>query len=340
LVANYKGDFFYAHLSNPSGRAYASDDFLDRIVIQRSEDGGRSWNDGSFTLPRSPKDQDKQWLAVDPSDNALYITWTEFDLYNSNDPQHKSRILFSRSVDDGDSWSFPISISQLEGNCLDDDQTTEGAVPCVGTNGEIYVAWSYDGKIYFDRSYDKGETWLDKDIIVADQPGGWTYDIPGLSRCNGMPITCTDRSTEKFNGRIYVNWSDQRNGKDDTDIWISSSDDKGNTWTEPIRVNNDAPDKQQFLTWMDVDQSNGHIYIVFYDRRHHDDEGTDVFLAISKDGGKSFSNHRINKKSFTPNSKVFFGDYNDISAVDGSVRPIWTQQDNKTLSVWSAVIDL
>lgn len=339
LVANYNGDFFYAHLSNPSGRAYASEDFLDRIVIQRSDDGGKSWTDGSFTLPRSPKDQDKQWLAVDPKDNSLYITWTEFDLYSSTDPADKSRILFSRSIDNGDSWSYPIVLSQHEGNCLDDDQTTEGAVPCVGNKGEIFVAWSHNEKIYFDRSLDRGVTWLDEDIVVADQPGGWTYDIPGISRCNGMPITCTDRSTGKFNGRIYVNWSDQKNGTEDTDIWISSSDDKGDTWTNPVKVNSDASNNHQFLTWMDVDQSTGYVYTVFYDRRNHDDNTTDVFLAISKDGGRTFTDHKINKESFTPNTKVFFGDYNDISVVDGSVRPIWTQQKNTSLSVWTALID-
>ena len=105
IRANYKGDFFYAHLSNPDGAPYASESFLDRIVIQKSEDGGKTWNDGSYTLPRSPKDQDKQWLAIDPRDNTVYITWTEFDLYDSPKPEDKSRILFSKSTDDGESWT-------------------------------------------------------------------------------------------------------------------------------------------------------------------------------------------------------------------------------------------
>ncbi len=340
LVANYKGDFFYAHLSDPKGRAYASEEFLDRIVIQRSEDGGKNWTDGSYTLPRSPKDQDKQWLAIDPNDNTIYITWTEFDLYDSNDPDDHSRILFSKSIDNGDTWSEPFTLSGLEGNCLDNDQTTEGAVPCVGKNGEVYVAWSYDEKIYFDRSFDKGNTWLDKDIIVCDQPGGWTYDIPGIMRCNGMPITCTDRSSSPNSGRIYINWSDQRNGTDDTDIWITSSDDRGNTWTEPRRVNGDPNRCHKFLTWMDVDQSTGYIYIVYYDRRNHTDRQTDVYLAMSQDGGKTFVESKINKSSFTPNTNVFFGDYNDISAENSVVRPIWTELNDRTLSVWTSIISL
>lgn len=336
---DYEGNVYYSHLSNPNDKAFRDTAFLDRIVIQKSEDRGKSWNDGSYTLPRSPKDQDKQWMCVDPADNSLYLTWTEFDLYGSDSPDDRSRILFSKSIDQGTSWSFPFVLSEKEGNCLDDDQTTEGAVPCVGPAGQIYVSWSYDEKIYFDKSYDKGESWMDNDIIIAEQPGGWAYSIPGLMRCNGMPITRADRSNSDYRGNIYVNWTDQRNGSNDTDVWIARSSDEGESWSEAVRVNTDAPDRHQFLTWMDVDQTTGYIYIVFYDRRHHKDNKTDVYLAYSTDGGNTFSNIKINEKSFEPSETIFFGDYNDISVYEGRVRPIWTQLDNGQLSIWTALIN-
>ncbi len=338
--ANYKGDFFYAHLSNPDGQPYASESFLDRIIVQKSTDGGDTWNDGSYTLPRSPKDQDKQWMAIDPRTNHIYMTWTEFDKYDSPDPADKSRILFSKSIDDGDSWSEPLTLSQKEGNCLDDDDTTEGAVPAVGPNGEIYVTWAYEEKLYFDKSLDRGETWLQEDLVIAEQIGGWNLSIPGLSRTNGMPITIADRSSGPHKGTIYVNWSDQRNGADDTDIWLVKSSDEGNSWSEPIRVNDDLPGKQQFLSWMEIDQETGYIYVVFYDRRNHADNTTDVYLAVSTDGGLTFENKKINSKSFVPVPEVFFGDYNDISVVDGKVRPIWTQLEGKRLSVWTALVNM
>ena len=47
-------------------------------------------------------------------------------------------------------------------------------------------------KDYFDRSLDGGITWVLEDIVVSDQPGGWNFDIPGIYRCNGMPITVAD----------------------------------------------------------------------------------------------------------------------------------------------------
>ena len=135
--------------------------------MQRSLDFGQTWNEGTFPAVRGSRDQDKQWMAIQEETNHLAMTWTEFDEYGSKDPTCYSRILFSKSIDSGLSWSEPISINELEGNCIDDDETTEGAVPSFGINGEIYVAWSYKDEIFFDRSMDGGTTWLDQDISIA-----------------------------------------------------------------------------------------------------------------------------------------------------------------------------
>ncbi len=334
LVVDTNGHFYFFHLSNPPAGSW-----IDRIVCQKSTDFGQSWNEGSYTWVNQTKEQDKEWAVVDPATNNIYVTWTEFDEYGSHDPMDSSRILFSRSEDGGISWSPAIKINEISGDCIDDDNTTEGAVPAVGPNGEIFVAWAGPAGLVFDRSIDMGQTWLDNDIFIDSMPGGWTYDIPGIYRCNGLPVTVCDISGGDFNGNIYVNWTDQRNGLNDTDVWIAKSVDGGNSWSEPVRVNNDAPGKHQFFTWITVDQSNGNIYIVFYDRRNYSDEQTDVFLAYSIDGGENFENVRISESPFVPISSVFFGDYTNISATNNIVRPIWTRLDGSSLSVWTALID-
>lgn len=340
LLADNKGDFYYAHLSDPKGSQGSDPTWLDRIVIQKSTDKGATWSQGTYAGLHHPKDQDKHWLAVDPRDNSLVMTWTEFDKYDSKDPKDKSRILFARSNDGGKTWSSEANLSQLEGDCLDDDNTTEGAVPAIGPKGEIYVAWSYANKIYFDRSLDAGKTWLATDKVVADQPGGWTFDIPGIFRANGLPITATDLSNGPNRGTIYVNWCDQRNGTNDTDVWIAKSTDGGNSWSAPTRVNNDGAGHQQFFTWLAVDPVTGYLYVVFYDRRNHSDDNTDVYLAYSKDGGKTFVNAKISQSPFLPTKTIFFGDYNHLSVYNGRVRPIWTRLQNGNLSVWTALVRL
>ncbi len=340
LLGDWEGNFYYAHLSDPEGKGWASEKLLDRIVVQKSSDGGKTYDDGSWCGLRHPKDQDKPWLCAEPKSGNIACTWTEFDKYSSRDlEKDHSRILFSQSTDGGKSWSEALAISQFEGNCLDDDDTTEGAVPAYGPNGEIYVAWGYKEKIWFDRSTDGGKTWLEKDILAAKQPGGWAIDIPGVGRSNVMPILVCDLSASPRRGTLYLCWGDQRNGEHDTDIFIAKSLDGGLTWSQPTRVNNDKKGRQQFFPWLAVDQVTGHLYTVFYDRRHHADEQTDVYVALSQDGGKSFKNLKVSTEAFDPNPLVFFGDYNHIAAHDGVVRPIWTRMDKGVLSVWTAIMD-
>ncbi len=339
IYADQKGNFYFLHLSDPSGKGWSDPSLLDRIVIQKSTDNGRTWNDGAGIGKNDPKDQDKEWICSDPKSGNLYVTWTEFDKYGSKDSLDRSRILFSKSTNYGETWTDGMPINQFEGDCIDDDMTTEGAVPAVGPNGEVYVAWGYDRKIYFDRSKDAGNTWLENDIMVVEHGGGWAFDIPGIGRANGMPVTGVDCSGGSHNGRIYINYSDQKNGVNDTDIWLIYSDDDGSTWSEPVRVNDDAPGKHQFFNWMSVDQKTGSIYVVFYDRRDHDDTNTDVYLAWSDDGGDTFINKKISITPFVPGAGIFFGDYNNISAHDGIIRPIWTRADGTDLSIWTAIIN-
>ena len=162
--------------------------------------------------------------------------------------------------------------------------------------------------------------------------------IPGHDRCNGMPVLMTDNSKGRYRGSLYVVWADQREGDDDTDIWITRSHNFGDNWSTPMRVNDDGPGKHQYLPWMAVDQTTGYVYIVYYDRRSYDDTQTDVYLAYSSDGGANFKNVKISEKPFAPQEDRFFGDYNNISAHKGIIAPIWTRMDDGKTSVWTTII--
>ncbi len=334
LVVDTASRYHYFHLANPE-----AGNWIDRIVSQRADQIGDEWTEGTYMGLNGAKAQDKEWAVVDRATNNIYVTWTQFDNYGSHNPDDKSNIHFSRSTDGGESWTEALRINEVSGDCHDDDNTVEGAVPAVGPNGEIYVAWAGPEGIVFDKSLDHGLTWLDEDIFITDIPGGWAFDIPGISRCNGMPITKCDLSGEAYNGTIYVNWSDQRNGTDDTDIWFVKSTDGGETWSEVVRINDDPPGKQQFFTWMDVDQVTGDLWFVWYDRRNYNDNNTDVYMAVSRDGGGSFINFKVSENPFLPGSNDFFGDYTNISANNNVIRPIWTDLNNGFFTIWTAIVD-
>lgn len=338
VISDKKGDFFYFHLSDPTGKNWESEEILDRIICQESKDGGLTWSEGASIGYNHPKDQDKEWAVVDLKSNTIYTTWTQFDTYGSDDPNCKTNILLSESGN-GKKWSEPVQLNQFSGDCADDDKTVEGAMPAVSPDGKVMVSWAYDGKIYLDRSFDKGKNWLRFDIEVTDQPGGWAFDIPGLKRSNGMPVLVCDNSDTRLAGSLYLNWSDQRNGEDDTDIWFMRSFNYGDTWEPRVRVNDDEPGKHQFMSWMTVDNTTGIIYIVYYDRRNHEDLNTDVYLAYSIDGGRSFQNVKISEKPFSPSEDVFFGDYTNIVAHEGRIVPIWTRMDEGKTSVVTTIIE-
>lgn len=338
LISDFSGNFYYFHLSDPSGKNWESEDILDRIVIQKSKDGGETWDAGESIGLNPPKDQDKEWAIADRKGN-LYVTWTQFDTYGSQDTTCKSSILFSKSSN-GSKWSKPIKLSQYDGDCRDDDDTPQGAVPAVSNDGKIFVAWSNAGYIWLDRSFNGGDTWLSNDIAIVEHTGGWNLSVPGLDRTNGMPVLVCDNSTGLFSGALYLVWADQRNGEDDTDIWFSRSVNYGDNWTAPKRINDDEPGSHQFLPWITVDPSNGHIFIVYYDRRNYSDEQTDVYLAYSTDNGGSFKNVKISESPFIPQSDKFFGDYTNISAFKGRIVPVWARMDNGKTSIWTSIIEL
>jgi len=328
-----QGRCYYFHLSSPAdgGR-------LDRIVCDYSDKLKGKWT-SSATAKVGNKAQDKQWVAECPLTGNLYLTWTQFDGYESTEIEDSSTIVFSKSMDRGETWSEPLRISKFAGDCLDGDNTVEGAVPAVGPNGDIYVSWSGPKGIRFNRSKDGGASWLKEEVLVADQPGGWATDVPGMYRCNGLPITKCDVSGGIHNGRIYVNWTDQRNGEENTDVWLSFSDNYGETWSDPTKVNQDDSEAQQFFTWMDIDQANGSLYFVYYDRRNYDDNRTDVYMATSLDGGTIFSEQIVSESPFTPSDKVFFGDYINIAAHNGVIRPIWSRMDDGKISLWVGLVE-
>jgi hypothetical protein len=349
VICDTLGNFYYWHLTDWGTN-------LDKIVCQKSTNAGVNWSDGTYTISNQPKMQDKEWACVDwthgPRGNWIYVTWTQFDDYGVTNPADSSNILFSRSTDAGLTWSQWKRINKQPGDCVDGDNTVEGAVPTVGPNGELYVAWAGPKirntqlGIFFDKSTDGGNTWMDNDVYICNQKGGWDvgpgntggYGILGIQRANGLPVTCCDISNGPYRGTIYVNYMDSIS-PGDRDIMIVKTTNGGVNWSTPLRVNDDPVGKEQFFTWMTIDQATGYVYIVYYDRRNYSNTSTDVYLAQSTNGGTSFTNVKISETPFIPTSNVFFGDYIGITAHNGRVRPFWVRLNGGALSVWTAIID-
>jgi hypothetical protein len=298
------------------------------IFVRRSLDGGATWEPQLRTVAAQPSKpgvpfEDKPYLVADASRTSpytgnLYIGWTRWTLTDS-------RMLFSRSTDDGVTWSAPLEISQVRGLPRDDNGALEGFDGTVAPDGTLYAVWAVTDNIVFTESHDGGKTFSPTRNIVSTAPTMFALD--GMERANGFPQIALDpRSTPRGGrrgGPIYVTWSDYRNG--DVDVFCIVSKDHGRTWSRPIRVNNDPvhDGADQFFQWLAVDPVSGAVNVAFYDRRQDPNNKVQIVaLARSTNGARSFSNYAWTTTTFNPQG-VFMGDYIGLATWGNRVYGAW-----------------
>jgi hypothetical protein len=300
---------------------------LGPIEVFKSTDGGQT-----FETKAVVGNGDKPYVTVDLDTDNVYVVWAE-----GPSPTSNLQIHFSKSTNRGRTFSAAIPIT-------DGQYWANGALPAVGPNGEIYVVWGYadpNNRLWFDRSLDEGDTWLEADVLVA------TYVEPRTPLQGGfrnplVPAIAVDRTGGPYGGRIYVVWPDQSYG--DPDILLAFSDDLGDTWSAPLRVNDDVTgnDADQWFPWIVVDDS-GHVHVTFLDRREDPDGYLySMYLATSTDGGISFGpNIRVSDGLYGPTTYGFLGDYTGAAVTtDGRLFPLWPDGRHGDLDVFTRAVDL
>jgi hypothetical protein len=293
------------------------------IFLRRSLDGGKTWEPQLRTVAAQPTTpdvpfEDKPYLVADTSKSKyagnLYEGWTRWTLDDS-------RMLFSRSTDDGLSWSQPIEISQVRGLPRDDNGALEGFDGAVGPDGTLYAVWALNDHIVLTESKDGGKTFTPTRNIVHTAPT--MFAVEGMDRANGFPQIAIDPRGGAKGGSIYVTWSDYRNGE--VDIFLIVSRNHGRTWSAPIKVNNDPVHNgaEHFFQWLAVDPISGAVNVVFYDRRQDPKNRTQIIvLARSENGGSTFTNYAWTSKPFNPEG-IFMGDYLGLAAWGNRVYGTW-----------------
>lgn len=309
------------------------------IFVRRSGDGGKTWEKDAVAVktydgtgPESHM-EDMPRIFADaqphsPYAGNVYVGWIEWQL-------DQSIMLFSRSVNGGKTFSPPMRISTHAGLPRDDNGGLVGLVGVVGADGTIYAIWNDGSTITFTQSQDGGKTFAPSRVAVKVAPPyfGGAGGVPGVSRVMGFPQVGVDARPGKKGGRLYLAWSDFRNG--DVDVFCVSSKDHGRTWSEPVRVNNDLTHDgaDQFFQWLAVDPASGDVYVQFYDRRDDpDNRKTGFTLARSTDGGNTFVNYAWEETPFESRLPAFLGDYTWLTVLNGKAYGAWTEATSEDVT--------
>jgi hypothetical protein len=293
------------------------------LYIRRSLDGGQTWEANDIAvIEHSSSEQtipweDKPYIVADnsggPHSGNLYVGWTRWTLEDS-------QILFSRSTDGGLTWSKPLEIDKHRGLPRDDNGAVEGFDGVVAPDGTLYVVWNDGDHIVLTSSRDGGKSFEELRNIIQTAP--IMFKVQDVARANGFPQIGFAPGGKS--GKLYVTWSDYRNG--DVDVFCATSDDGGRNWSSATRVNDDTVHNgaDQFFQWLAVDPVTGHAYVLFYDRRNsQNNREQSVTVARSTDGGSTFKNYAWTNDAFVEN-EGFLGDYIGIAAFNDRIYGTWT----------------
>ncbi len=337
------------------------------IYVSISADGGKTFGlpVTVFSAKATQIFSDKPWITVDqtkgPYSGSIYVVWS----YDHNGEcgygnNCSEELAFSRSRDGGKTFS-PVQL--VEGHapfCTNPAKgrpahatvcdAAQGAIPVVEPDGTLVVAFPYidlmsgsiPTRLVVTTSPDGGITWTSPILIAT------IHDIDGIFppehyRNLSLPAFACDPKT----GQLYLTWSDK--GSRDADILLVTSKDHGQTWSAPVRVNDDPMQNgaNQFQPQLAV-APNGVISISSFDTRidpRH--QLIDVYLAQSRDHGTSFlKNVRITTQSWDPavdapldeSGLQFIGDYQGLAADNFFAHPFWNDTRTGRQEIFTAAV--
>ncbi len=311
-----------------------------------STNQGTTWSQVTIANPPSGwwdlLDKNHLWIdnsPTSPYEGNLYAAWTPFGGSNDHEVELK------RSANDGSTWEGPVVVSTGSAS----GYLNQGVNIQTGPEGQVYVCWTiYDGSlsdedaIGFAKSSDGGVTFSTGIRAINNIRGIRSSETSKDQRVNSFPVMACDISNTGSRGNLYIVWTNigvpGTNTGSDRDIYLIKSTDEGENWSDPIRVNQDEMGlgNEHYFPWITVDPVTGIVSVVFYDDRNVGGTQVEVYCANSLDAGETWEDFKVSDVAFTPSpipglAGGYMGDYIGISARNGWVYPVWT--DNRGSNV-------
>jgi hypothetical protein len=256
-----------------------------RVGFTKSVDNGLTWS-APFNMPNFEANtgQSDPWLVWYEETETLYYTYLEYSL-SVPIGEGFTQMTVAKSIDYGETWNL---VTASYGDGFADKETMT-----VSNDGTLYVVYddidvtSGSKFVRLTRSDDGGSTF--KEIsVVADS-------ITNPEDHLGPYIT-TDS-----NNNVYVAWFWFTDGSWG-DIYVTSSEDKGLTFTTPVDINQDG-ENCTFETSTDQRPAKGSLPVIEFDQNNglyalwseklEPDGLWDVYLRYSDDYGLTWSNRYL-----------------------------------------------
>lgn len=323
-----------------NGGAYFST-ITPAMTVWRSTDRGRTWSD-SVKVPGEA--HDRQWIAAShqPDDKTLPVYGTA----KMSNEKGEHLLITTRSLDGAQSFSKP------EATPIQNRRIHAPSDLLVRDNGTILVSYlAYHGYenpgsdiVSGERliliSKDNGQTWAGPFKIGEKRAyGNRVQDFSLVSKGLESPALAVDKSGCKFDGSIYTTWTTIIDGH--LQVVAAYSRDGGRTWSDPVRVNSGGKNSDHSTT-MSIVNSKGVVGVAWSDRRNDPkDECFQQYIAISRDGGQTFStDKKISDRKTCPNSERFIngGDTQGLVALpNGDFRVTWPVGSKDHITIWTAL---
>ncbi len=315
LDSDADGNFYYNSLTHD-----ANDDFV--CDVYKINAGGFDWDNGTYA-----QGGDKQWMVIDKSggqgDGNIYSFWTQS--WSICYPG-----MFTRSVNGGASYE----------DCVNVEGEPYWGTLAVGPDGELYIVGSgyYETLVVaksntaqnpvFPVSWD-----FSVDVNLDGSMSGWSQINPeGLI---GQAYIDVDRSDGPGRGNVYVLASVERYTiGDPCDVMFARSTDGGDSWDDPIRINDDlSNDNYQWFGTMSV-APNGRIDVVWLDTRDapSNSHNSSLYYSYSYDQGETWTTNIRLSEEFNPHlgypDQQKMGDYYHMVSGNDTVHLAWAATFN------------
>jgi hypothetical protein len=305
------------------------------LAVAWSDDNGVTWSApmvaSTKNNPSDFNDKESIWADNNPASpyfGRVYLSWTEFR--SANDVSEP--VVIAVSNDGGRTWSAPKQLSSAQNNRNLGGR--QGSQVHSGPDGSVYVAWVDGSSQVIAISRDGGKSFSRPMPIGAASK----YDdpIPGASfRVDDFLSLAVDQRAGSR--ALYAAWLYNRSGAPDGGrIVVSSSSDRGMTWSAPTEVST-AAEGYAFFQGLDI-APNGRVDLGYQALKAVDTStfGTgnaaiDSWYVSKPDGGAWSAPVKVTSASSDPAASAqnnlqrqFWGDYSTLVSTADTAWFIYT----------------